>query len=236
MVSLDTEADSIDSKTNSIGDGRLAAANSQRSYRHAAENEEPATKNRDRREKHNPVPLVRWPSGGGREVLRGPIPGFACRQGRRGARELPEREEGRRPIRRLHPDGPEVQRLERRTVLQVQRSRLPHRSVREPGRGGPILEGSLGGSRGRTVRLGEGPLRSFVADRANDAVRASCGPGSQKGRARDGSHAQDEEARHSDAATSLPVRQVTGGETHEEASCRHLSDPRRSDARAGRPG
>src|SRR2546425_10910738 len=176
MVSLDTEADSIDSKTNSIGDGRLAAANSQRSYRHAAENEESATKKRDRREKHNPVPLVRWPSGGGREVLRGPIPGFACRQGRRGARELPEREEGRRPIRRLHPDGPEVQRLERRTVLQVQRSRLPHRSVREPGRAGPGLEGSLAGFPGRKRRRGGGACRSLRANRANRGGRAACRP------------------------------------------------------------
>src|SRR2546425_11056279 len=177
MVSLDTEADSIDSKTNSIGDGRLAAANSQRSYRHAAENEESATKKRDRREKHNPVPLVRWPSGGGREVLRVPIPGFACRQGRRGARELPEREEGRRPVRRLHPDGAEVQRLERRTVLQVQRSRLPHRSVREPGRAGPGLEGSLAGFPGPTVRAGGRPVRAPRADAGQGDRRASCGAG-----------------------------------------------------------
>src|SRR5439155_1158034 len=83
-------------------------------------------------------------------------PGLPCRQSRRSARGLPEREEGRCPVRRLHPDGSEVQRPEWRTVLQVQRSHLPHSSVREPGRGGPILERPLGGPRGRTVRLGEG--------------------------------------------------------------------------------
>src|SRR3989475_5005203 len=143
-----------------MGEGRLAARELTRSYRHAEENEETATQDRDRREKHNPVPLVRRPSRGGREILRISVPRLARRQGGRSARGLPEREEGRRPVRRLHPDGPEVQRLERRTVLQVQRSRLPHRSVREPGRGGPILEGCLGGSPRRTQRRG---LRSVWA-------------------------------------------------------------------------
>src|SRR3989441_12169468 len=180
MVSLDTEADSIDSKTNSIGDGRLAAANSQRSYRHAAENEETATQDRDRREKHNPVPLVRRPSRGGREILRISVPRLARRQGGRSARGLPEREEGRRPVRRLHPDGPEVQRLERRTVLQVQRSRLPHRSVREPGRGGPILEGSLGGAPGRTRGAGGGTLRGFGAGPGQRGVTGCFGTRARK--------------------------------------------------------
>src|SRR2546427_5347387 len=163
-----------------MGEGRLAARELTRSYRHAAKNEETATQDRDRREKHNPVPLVRRPSRGGREILRISVPRLARRQGGRSARGLPEREEGRPPVRRLHPDGPEVQRLERRTVLQVQRSRLPHRSVGEPSRRGPILEGSLGGFRGRTVRLGGGPVRAFGGGRGQQAVRASCGTRSPK--------------------------------------------------------
>src|SRR3989475_1737943 len=158
-----------------MGEGRLAARELTRSYRHAEENEETATEDRDRCEKHNPVPLVRRPSRGGREILRISVPRLARRQGGRSARGLPEREEGRRPVRRLHPDGPEVQRLERRTVLQVQRSRLPHRSVRETGRGGPILEGSLGGFRGRTNRPGEMTVRSFGGYRVNRSLHGGCG-------------------------------------------------------------
>ncbi len=57
---------------------------------------------------------------------------------------------------------------------------------------------------GRTVRLGEGPLRPLLADCADDAVPASCRPGPRQGRARDGSHAQDEEARHRRARARGP--------------------------------
>src|SRR5712692_11935822 len=88
-------AGGIDSKTNSRGGRQFSGERTPKELpKHAAEDEETVARNRDCREDHHPVPLVRRPSGGGREVLRIPIPGFACRQSRRSARGLPEREEG----------------------------------------------------------------------------------------------------------------------------------------------
>src|SRR5947209_3428981 len=115
-------AGGIDSKTSSICGGRFGVPRTHKELpKHAAEDEETTTRDRDRREDCRPVPLVRPPSGGGRGILRIPLPGFACRQGRRSACGLPEREKGRRPVRRIHPDGPKVQRPEWGRVLQVQR-------------------------------------------------------------------------------------------------------------------
>src|SRR3989475_12406973 len=93
-------AGGIDSKTSSICGGRFGVPRTHKELpKHAAEDEETTTRDRDRREDWRPVPLRRPPRRGGRGILRIPLPGFACRQGRPSACGLPEREEGRRPVR-----------------------------------------------------------------------------------------------------------------------------------------
>src|SRR5207248_403435 len=116
-----------------------------------------------------PSPLVREGSGGGGEVLRVDLPGFAGGPRRVTPERVAQRSAGFGEGGELHVVRPALPGDERRATPRVQRRRLLRRHVRRPGGARSLLERVARGRRQAAgVRMAHRSIRGAVADRSHD--------------------------------------------------------------------